>query len=156
MLHSYVQLNVRDRDLVRLHRGPTGPVEQTKIVPAQGAFGVERRIRGTVLAQLKTMRLVLAAGDSAEIFVVLYLTYNDLMDAKMLMMAVTEALVLRPFLVPLAVRRSLERRPMGGVHRFCLTMATETAIIMLVYLREAIDRRGGLAKITTLDELRET
>src|SRR5947199_5748958 len=33
-------------------------------------------------------------------------------------------------------------------------MATETGVIMLVYLREAIDRRGGLKKIASLDELR--
>jgi Cu(I)/Ag(I) efflux system membrane protein CusA/SilA len=34
-------------------------------------------------------------------------------------------------------------------------MATETGVIMLVYLREAIDKRGGLEHIRSLDELRE-
>src|SRR6266511_5431197 len=34
-------------------------------------------------------------------------------------------------------------------------MATETGIIMLVYLREAIDKRGGLENIKSLEELRE-
>jgi Cu(I)/Ag(I) efflux system membrane protein CusA/SilA len=34
-------------------------------------------------------------------------------------------------------------------------MATETGIIMLVYLREAIDKRGGLENIRSLDELRQ-
>ena len=34
-------------------------------------------------------------------------------------------------------------------------MATETGIIMLVYLREAIDKRGGLENIKSLDELRQ-
>ena len=34
-------------------------------------------------------------------------------------------------------------------------MATETGIIMLVYLREAIDKRGGLENIASLDELRQ-
>src|SRR5207302_9186043 len=37
----------------------------------------------------------------------------------------------------------------------CFGMATETGIIMLVYLREAIDKRGGLANIKSLDELRD-
>jgi Cu(I)/Ag(I) efflux system membrane protein CusA/SilA len=37
----------------------------------------------------------------------------------------------------------------------CFGMATETGIIMLVYLREAIDKRGGLENIKSLDELRE-
>ena len=34
-------------------------------------------------------------------------------------------------------------------------MATETGIIMLVYLREAIEKRGGLEKIASLEELRQ-
>jgi Cu(I)/Ag(I) efflux system membrane protein CusA/SilA len=37
----------------------------------------------------------------------------------------------------------------------CFGMATETGIIMLVYLRDAIERRGGLEKIKSLEELRE-
>src|SRR5207248_6246131 len=38
----------------------------------------------------------------------------------------------------------------------CFGMATETGIIMLVYLREAIEKRGGLEKIQSLDELRQS
>src|SRR5437879_1118640 len=34
-------------------------------------------------------------------------------------------------------------------------MATETGIIMLVYLRQAIEKRGGLEKIQSLAELRQ-
>ena len=37
----------------------------------------------------------------------------------------------------------------------CFGMATETGIIMLVYLREAIEKRGGLENIKSLDELRQ-
>jgi Cu(I)/Ag(I) efflux system membrane protein CusA/SilA len=37
----------------------------------------------------------------------------------------------------------------------CFGMATETGIIMLVYLREAIERRGGLENIASLEELRQ-
>ncbi len=37
----------------------------------------------------------------------------------------------------------------------CFGMATETGIIMLVYLRDAVDRRGGLEKIRSLAELRD-
>src|SRR5205085_10058976 len=37
----------------------------------------------------------------------------------------------------------------------CFGMATETGIIMLVYLRDAIDKRGGLEKIGSLEELRQ-
>jgi Cu(I)/Ag(I) efflux system membrane protein CusA/SilA len=37
----------------------------------------------------------------------------------------------------------------------CFGMATETGIIMLVYLREAIEKRGGLENIGSLEELRQ-
>ena len=37
----------------------------------------------------------------------------------------------------------------------CFGMATETGIIMLVYLREAIEKRGGLENIRSLEELRQ-
>jgi Cu(I)/Ag(I) efflux system membrane protein CusA/SilA len=37
----------------------------------------------------------------------------------------------------------------------CFGMATETGIIMLVYLREAIEKRGGLEKIQSLDALKQ-
>src|SRR5262249_25615820 len=37
----------------------------------------------------------------------------------------------------------------------CFGMATETGIIMLVYLREAIEKRGGLEKVQSLEELRQ-
>src|SRR5438132_12900285 len=41
------------------------------------------------------------------------------------------------------------------VYFIAFGIATETGIIMLVYLREAIDKRGGLENIKSLDELRE-
>jgi len=37
----------------------------------------------------------------------------------------------------------------------CFGMATETGIIMLVYLRQALEKRGGLEGIRSLDELRQ-
>src|SRR4028118_2214401 len=37
----------------------------------------------------------------------------------------------------------------------CFGMATETGIVMLVYLREAIAERGGLENIRSVAELRE-
>jgi len=37
----------------------------------------------------------------------------------------------------------------------CFGMAVETAVVMLVYLREAIDERGGLSRIGSIAELRQ-
>jgi len=37
----------------------------------------------------------------------------------------------------------------------CFGLATETGIVMMVYLREAIDRRGGMEKIRSAEQIRE-
>jgi Cu(I)/Ag(I) efflux system membrane protein CusA/SilA len=37
----------------------------------------------------------------------------------------------------------------------CFGMASETGIVMLVYLREALRRHGGVARIASLESLRE-
>jgi Cu(I)/Ag(I) efflux system membrane protein CusA/SilA len=159
MLRSYVQLNVRDRDIVGFVEEAKRMVEQDVKVP-QGMYlewsgQFEHQIRAK-----KTLQVVFPAVILL-IFVILYLTYNDFMDAVLMMMAVPEALVGGIFFLWLTKFHFL------GVEQInfsvavwvgfiaCFGMATETGIIMLVYLREAIERRGGLAKIASLDELRQ-
>ena len=95
------------------------------------------------------------------IFVILYLTYNDLTDALLMMMCVPEALVGGIFLLWLTQFHFMGLNPtrysvavqVGFIA--CFGMATETGIIMLVYLREAVEKRGGLEKIGSLAELRD-
>src|SRR4029077_8858956 len=97
------------------------------------------------------------------IFLILYLTYNDLADAALMMLAVPEALaggVFFQFLFP-KIMHGWSAPPVdfsvaiwvGYIAAF--GMATETGIIMLVYLREAIAKRGGLESIKSLEELKE-
>ncbi len=97
------------------------------------------------------------------IFLILYWTYHDVVDACLMMLAVPEALaggVFFQFLFP-KIMNGWDAPPVdfsvaiwvGYIAAF--GMATETGIIMLVYLREAIDKRGGLENIRSLDELRE-
>ncbi len=151
MLRSYVQLNVRDRDIV-------GFVEEAQRVVAQkvklppgmylawsGEFENQVRAQRTTLLVLPAVILV--------IFVILYLTYNDFIDALLMMMCVPEALVGGVFLLWLFGYRYSVAVQVGFIA--CLGMATETGIIMLVYLREAIAKRGGLEKIGSLAELRD-
>ena len=88
------------------------------------------------------------------IFVILYLTYNDFVDAVLMMMAVPEALVGGVFFLWLLRLTDFSVAVQVGFIA-CFGMATETGIIMLVYLREAIEKRGGLEKIGSLDELRQ-
>ena len=86
------------------------------------------------------------------IFIILYLTYNDFADAVLMMMAVPEALVGGVFFLWLFNYHFSVAVQVGFIA--CFGMATETGIIMLVYIREAIEKRGGLEKIRSLPELR--
>jgi Cu(I)/Ag(I) efflux system membrane protein CusA/SilA len=159
MLRSYVQLNVRDRDIVGFVEEAQRLVAQKVKLPQgmyltwSGQFENQVRARKTMLIVLPAVVLI--------IFVILYLTYNDLVDALLMMMCVPEAGVGGVLLLWLTQFHFLGLNPMrysvavqvGFIA--CLGMATETGIIMLVYLREAIEKRGGLEKIASLAELRD-
>jgi Cu(I)/Ag(I) efflux system membrane protein CusA/SilA len=159
-LLNYVTLNVRGRDAV-------GFVEEAKRVVAQKVKlpeGVHVEWAGEFEHQeraARTLRWVFPAVILV-IFLVLYWTYKDLADAGLMMLAVPEALAggaLFLFLFPKLVN-GWDSPPLdfsvavwvGFIA--CFGMATETGIIMLVYLREAIEKRGGLENIRSLDELR--
>ena len=109
-----------------------------------GQFEHEARARRTLALVLP---LVLAL-----IFAVLYWTYRDLADALLMLLAVPGSiagglafqwLLGFPFTVTTWV---------GYIA--CFGMATSTGIIMLVYLREAIAKAGGLEALS-LEGLRE-
>ena len=151
MLRNYVQLNVRDRDLV-------GFVEEAQRVVAQkvklpqgmylawsGQFENQVRAGRTMLVVLPAVVLV--------IFVILYITYNDFLDSLLMMKAVPEALVGGILLLWFFDYRFSVAVQVGFIA--CLGMAAETGIIMLVYLREAVAKHGGLEEIRSLPELRQ-
>jgi Cu/Ag efflux pump CusA len=162
-LRNYVMLNVRgDRDIV-------GFVEEAQRVVAHRVKlpqGVHLEWSGEFEHQMraaKTLRIIFPAVI-VLIFVILFLTYRDLTDAALMMLAVPEALaggVFFQFLFPKikALDWSAPPEPfsvaiwVGYIAAF--GMATETGIIMLVYLREAIEKRGGLESIKSLGELRQ-
>jgi Cu(I)/Ag(I) efflux system membrane protein CusA/SilA len=97
------------------------------------------------------------------IFIILYMTYHDLADAALMMLAVPEALAGGAFFMFLfpKIMQGWNSPPMdfsvavwvGFIA--CFGMATETGIVMLVYLREAIARHGGHANIESVEKLRE-
>jgi Cu(I)/Ag(I) efflux system membrane protein CusA/SilA len=162
-LRNYVTLNVRgDRDIV-------GFVDEAQRVVAQKVKlppGVHLEWSGEFEHQVraaKTLRIIFPAVI-VLIFVILYLTYKDFMDACLMMLAVPEALaggVFFQFLFPKIKALDWNAPPepfsvaiwVGYIAAF--GMATETGIIMLVYLREAIEKRGGLENIKSLGELRQ-
>ncbi len=156
-LLNYVTLNVRGRDAV-------GFVEEAKRVVAQkvklpegvhvewaGEFEHQERAANTLRWVFPAVILV--------IFLILYLTYHDLADASLMMLAVPEALAGGAFFLFLfPIMRDLPPIDFSVAvwvgFIACFGMATETGIIMLVYLREAIDKRGGLENIKSVEELR--
>jgi copper/silver efflux system protein len=160
-LLNYVTLNVRGRDTV-------GFVDEAKRAVAQKVKlpeGVSIAWSGEFEHQVRaaqTLRFVFPAVI-VLIFVILYLTYHDLADAVLMMLAVPEALAGGAFFMYLfpKIIQGWDAPPMdfsvavwvGFIA--CFGMATETGIIMLVYLREAIEKRGGLENMQSLEELRQ-
>jgi Cu(I)/Ag(I) efflux system membrane protein CusA/SilA len=88
----------------------------------------------------------------ALIFLVLYLTYHDLADAALMMLAVPGAIAGGLFFQWLLGLKLSVTVWVGYIA--CFGMATSTGIIMLVYLREAVAKAGGLERID-LGELRQ-
>jgi Cu(I)/Ag(I) efflux system membrane protein CusA/SilA len=159
-LLNYVTLNVRGRDAV-------GFVDEARRVVAQRVQlpeGVHVEWSGEFEHQARaarTLRWVFPAVV-VVIFLLLYLTFHDLADAGLMMLTVPQALAGGAFFLFLFPRLmngwdspSIDFSVAVWIGFIaCFGMATETGVIMLVYLREAIERRGGLENIQSLDELR--
>jgi Cu(I)/Ag(I) efflux system membrane protein CusA/SilA len=153
LLRSYIQLRVRDRDEV-------GFVEEAQRVVAEKVqetmpAGMYLEWTGTFEHQVranKTLRIIFPAVI-ALIALILYLTHKSWTDALLMMTSVLGALAggaifqwLFGFHFSVAVQ-------VGYIA--CFGMAVETGVVMLVYLHEAIDERGGLERIGSIAELRQ-
>jgi Cu(I)/Ag(I) efflux system membrane protein CusA/SilA len=151
LLRSYVQLNVRGRDIVGFVEEAQRAVKEKISLPPgfhiewSGQFEHQMRAK-------RTLQIVFPAVI-ALIFLILYLTFNDLPHALLMVLSVPGALVggvifqkLFDFNFSVAVW-------VGYIAAF--GMATETGIVMMVYLRDALRRRGGLAAIRSESEIQE-
>ena len=149
LLRNYVRVNVRDRDAADL-------VAEAKLAVARDAKlpdGVFLEWTGQfehAIRARQTLMLVVPIVV-ALIFLTLYLTYHDLADAVLMMMAVPGAIAGGLFLQWLLGFKLSVTVWVGYIA--CFGMATSTGIIMLVYLREAVAKAGGLERID-LAELR--
>jgi Cu(I)/Ag(I) efflux system membrane protein CusA/SilA len=143
-LRNYVRLNVRGRGVSSFVDEARAVVAQNVYLPPgyafewTGQFEHEARTRQTLAWIVPVVLLV--------ILLVLYATYHDWADALLILLAVPGAIMGglicqwilgQPFSVTVWV---------GYIA--CAGMATSTGIIMLVYLREAVQRHGGLAGMT--------
>lgn len=151
LLRAYVQLNVRQRDIVGFVEEAQRAVAEQVEMPAgmylewSGQFEHQVRARRT-LTVVFPLVIVL-------IFLILYITYHDFVDTLLVMgLAVPGAIaggVLFQFLFGFNFSVAVW---VGYIA--CFGLATENGLVMLVYLREAIDERGGLENMT-LEELRD-
>ncbi len=150
MLRNYVRLNVRDRDssefvedaqravATSVHLPPGVHVEWT------GRFEHEVRAFNTLF--------VIVPVAIGLIAILLYFTFNDLADAIMIMLAVPGALA--GGMIAQGIVGAKFSVTVWVGYAACFGMATATGVIMLVYLREAIARAGGLEKMS-IDQLRQ-
>ena len=150
LLRNYVRLNVRDRDVADFVEEARGTVARELTLPAgvhlewTGQFEHELRARRTL-----TLILPLVVG---LIFLTLYLTFHDLADAVLVTLAVPGAVAGGVFFQWWFGYKFSVTVWIGYIA--CFGMATSTGIIMLVYLRQAVARAGGLGKMG-LDQLRQ-
>ncbi len=152
LLRSYVSITVAGRDEV-------GFVEEARRVVAETVesklpAGMYLEWSGQFEDELATrQRLALVFPAVLSVIVlILYLTYRSWIDALLMMTSVLGALAggaifqwIFGFNFSVAVW-------VGYIA--CFGMATETGIVMMVYLREAVAARGGLEGIGSVEELR--
>ena len=151
-LRNYVMLNVRDRDIVGFveeARQAIKPIEASLAgsgmsVEWSGEFEHQVRARQT-MAVIFPMVVVV-------ILFLLYVTFHSFLDTLLVFLAVIGALCGSLMFQALFGFNFSVIVSIGYVAAF--GMATETGVIMLVYLREAIDRHGGLSKVESLEDLR--
>jgi len=148
---ALVQLNVRGRDLGGFVEEAQQVVARRVVLPAGVALEWGGQYQHELSAR-RTLSFVLPLVILL-IFVILLLTWGDAGDALVLLVSVPGAMVGGLILQSL----------MGSPHSVavwvgyiaCFGLATETGIIVLTYMREALARRGGLAAIGSEAELRE-
>jgi copper/silver efflux system protein len=149
LLRNYVRLNVSDRDAAELVEEARQVVAREARLPT-GVF-VEWTGRFEHIVHARRTLVVVVPIVVALIFLILYWTYHDLADAILMMLAVPGAIAGGLFFQWLLGLKLSVTVWVGYIA--CFGMATSTGIIMLVYLREAIARAGGLERIN-LAELR--
>jgi Cu(I)/Ag(I) efflux system membrane protein CusA/SilA len=144
LLRDYVRLNVHDRGVVDFVEEARRAVASEVVLPPgvfiewTGQFEHEVRAFNTLL--------VIVPIVVALIFLILYWTYHDLVDAALMLLAVPGAIAGGVFFQWLFGYKFSLTVWIGYIA--CFGMATSTGIIMLVYLREAVAKAGGLANMT--------
>ena len=150
LLRNYVRLNVRGRDTADfVEEGRRAVAASVQLPPNvhvewTGRFEHEARTRGTLLFIVPVVIGLIA--------VILYFTFHDLADALLILVAVPGALAGGMIVQGVVGTKFSVTVWIGYVA--CFGMATATGVIMLVYLRDAVHRAGGLTTMT-VEQLRQ-
>ena len=148
LLRAYVQLNVRDRDVVGFVEEAQRAVAEQVQLPAgmylewSGQFEHQVRARRTLSVIVPVVLLA--------IFVILYVTYHDMADTLIVLLLAVPGAVAGGILFQWLFGFNFSVAVWVGFIA-CFGLATENGLVMLVYLREAIDERGGLGSMTLAD-----
>jgi Cu(I)/Ag(I) efflux system membrane protein CusA/SilA len=142
-LRNYVRLNVKDRDVSEFLAEARARIGREVALPADcriewtGQFEHEARARQSLL-YIVPLVLVVIAG-------LLFATFRDVADAALILLAIPGVLC-GGILFQWALGAPLSITVWVG-YVACFGMATATGVIMLVYLRDAVERAGGLPAI---------
>jgi Cu(I)/Ag(I) efflux system membrane protein CusA/SilA len=157
LLCSFVSLNVRGRDMVGfVEEARTTLEDQAELPPGchiewSGQFEHQMRAERTLTLVLPLVLCIIAA--------ILYLTYRDVPDTLMMFLAVPGAVAGGAIFQYLLPRLGVDVSGNFSVavwvgYIACFGLATATSIVMLVYLREAIAKRGGIEGIRSEEEIK--
>ena len=151
LLRAYVQLNVRDRDAVGfVDEARQAVAEKVTLPPGtyvewSGQFEHQVRAKRTLTVIVPVVLLA--------IFVLLYVTYHDLADTLAVLVLTVPGAIAGGVLFQYLLGFDFSVAVWVGFIA-CFGLATENGLVMLVYLREAVEERGGLAEMT-LAEVKE-
>jgi len=149
LLRNYVRLNARGREPADLVAEARLAVTKADRLPDGVFIEWTGQFEHTLRAR-RTLTVVIPIVV-ALIFLILYWTYHDLADAVLMMLTVPGAIAGGLFFQWILGLKLSVTVWVGYIA--CFGMATSTGIIMLVYLREAVAKAGGLERIS-LGELR--
>jgi Cu(I)/Ag(I) efflux system membrane protein CusA/SilA len=149
-LRAYVQLNVRDRDIVgfveEARRAVSDEVTLPEGVSVEWSGQFEHQVRAR-----KSLTIIFPLVF-ALIFLILYITYHDLADTLVVLGLAAPGAIAGGVLFQYLFGFNFSVAVWVG-YIACFGLSTENGLVMLVYLREAIAQRGGLEKMT-LDEVK--
>jgi Cu(I)/Ag(I) efflux system membrane protein CusA/SilA len=147
LLRAYVQLNVRDRDIIgfveEARRAVADQLESKlpagMYVEWSGQFEHQVRAKRTLSVIFPVVILV--------IFLILYVTYHDFVDSVLVLGLAVPGAIAGGVLFQYLFGFNFSVAVWVG-YIACFGLATENGLVMLVYLREAIQERGGLENLT--------